>query len=948
MKSLQEDLFELSKKAIKVSVVHGDLSFCNTPVVVGHFEGDGLYSAEKYLDYLLGGRLSARLKFGQYPGQEGTVEAILNDKGGKPGGAIIIGLGKVGELSPQKLTQTFVTAMQEYLIKALENDMIGENGEIAISTVLIGTGGSGLSIKSSIDAILTGIILTNRSVTALADTFNTPSNFRISQVDFIELYKDKAILAVKSLQTYLDSQEFSVNIFLQSLRGGRKRISYDYALEQWHRIYIREGENRSLIFSIPTGRARTEESYLRVQRRNIDRLIAQAVKDPAWDRNMAKTMFELMVPNRIKESFRDLNNIVIALDAEAARYPWELLYDHRTRVDSPLVVHVGMIRQFSTSSFQEVVMDEQNNNVLVIGNPANTPSTFENLLGAELEANIVADMFEENKNHWNVVRAIGTDSNTIMNSLFSKDYRILHLAGHGVYKYPFKLDEEEEPELITGMVLGDGVFLTANEIKNKTKIPEVVFINCCHLGKLDDLDTHVPSHRYAFNEFAASLSQEFIEMGVKAIVAAGWAVDDTAAVTFARVFYKCLFIGYQFGDAVKKARRETYRLHGDTNTWAAYQCYGNPAYELGKGYVISDIYVDIEEAILEVNNLFEIAKTASAQGIDVIRLALENLRDKIKQQNQRWLDDPRLLEALGQAFAEVFLLEEAAMFFDHAIKNSKSTASIKAIEQSANCHIRLAIQMLERDPRLYSKSKAEIEDQINTLTSLMTTLEVTPQRLLMVGSAYKRLALIASRKPSNVCNVALEKMEDYYYQAWELTKRIARGNTPIDPYPLTNALIARIVRLVRLGDAGKVAAARSELKKQKDEAQGLAEAMRAYAPESFWTVVGLADTKLLEGLIEILNPKKKGLPNTLHEELVNAYRFAWMQYGSTRELYSVIEYYAFLLAVLKEFDPDDILCGVLENIYADLRSMSEVVEKIYSEVAEKFYSDLRSISEIVD
>ena len=140
----------------------------------------------------------------------------------------------------------------------------------------------------------------------------------------------------------------------------------------------------------------------------------------------------------------------------------------------------------------------------------------------------------------------------------------------------------------------------------------------------------------------------------------------------------------------------------------------------------------------------------------------------------------------------------------------------------------------------------------------------------------------------------------------------------------------------------------SELKKQKDEAQGLAEAMRAYAPESFWTVVGLADTKLLEGLIEILNPKKKGLPNTLHEELVNAYRFAWMQYGSTRELYSVIEYYAFLLAVLKEFDPDDILCGVLENIYADLRSMSEVVEKIYSEVAEKFYSDLRSISEIVD
>ncbi len=80
----------------------------------------------------------------------------------------------------------------------------------------------------------------------------------------------------------------------------------------------------------------------------------------------------------------------------------------------------------------------------------------------------------------------------------------------------------------------------------------------------------------------------------------------------------------------------------------------------------------------------------------------------------------------------------------------------------------------------------------------------------MVGSGYKRLALITSSKPSNVCNEALEQMEAYYNRAWELTKERAKGNRPMDPYPLANALVARIARLVRLGDEEKAAAAELE------------------------------------------------------------------------------------------------------------------------------------------
>src|SRR6185503_13287083 len=157
-----------SAQPIRVSVVHGNLSFCSHSVAVGHYEGDGLYSAEKTLDHHLNGRLSDRLHLGLYPGPEGTVEVVLNDQGKKPRGAIIVGLGKAGELSPNKLSNSFAMAMREYGIKALEDGKVGEDGEITISTLLIGTGSTGLSVTNAVDAILSGVIQANKSFSQIA------------------------------------------------------------------------------------------------------------------------------------------------------------------------------------------------------------------------------------------------------------------------------------------------------------------------------------------------------------------------------------------------------------------------------------------------------------------------------------------------------------------------------------------------------------------------------------------------------------------------------------------------------------------------------------------------------------------------------------------------------------------------------------------------------------
>ena len=78
----------------------------------------------------------------------------------------------------------------------------------------------------------------------------------------------------------------------------------------------------------------------------------------------------------------------------------------------------------------------------------------------------------------------------------------------------------------------------------------------------------------------SNLGVQFINMGVKAVVAAGWAVDDGAANAFAGSFYNHLLDGALFGEAVRAAREEIWARFPGVNTWGAYQCYGDPGFRL--------------------------------------------------------------------------------------------------------------------------------------------------------------------------------------------------------------------------------------------------------------------------------------------------------------------------------------------------------------------------------
>ena len=161
------------------------------------------------------------------------------------------------------------------------------------------------------------------------------------------------------------------------------------------------------------------------------------------------------------------------------------------------------------------------------------------------------------------VSQVGPNARTVVNALFERPWRIVHIAGHGMPGANGKPG---------GVVLSNGSFLGPDEIRNMRKVPELVFVNCCHLAS-GDADQLL---NYDRASFASGVAGALIEIGVRCVIAAGWAVDDDAASVFAETFYGSLLRGSRFIDAVGDARKAAYERNPHVNTWAAYQCYGDP------------------------------------------------------------------------------------------------------------------------------------------------------------------------------------------------------------------------------------------------------------------------------------------------------------------------------------------------------------------------------------
>jgi len=316
------------------------------------------------------------------------------------------------------------------------------------------------------------------------------------------------------------------------------------------------------------------------QRRLVEQLVAQASNGNSTDHTIGHTLFKLLVPLEMEAALGGTSTLVLELDQGSAPIPWEMLDTKSGALlagdHTPWAIRTKLIRKLKLEDFRQQPRDASlSNGVLVIGEPhCGAPR----LPGARREAKAVGEKLRSHLGEDQVdcliapeeKEATGPKAAEIINKLLERHWRIVHISGHGMPA------DENDPR---GVVLSHDLYLGAREIKTMRVVPELVFVNCCHLAATNE--ERLLDKPYNRAKFAASVAEQLIHNGVRCVVAAGWAVSDAGAELFATRFYDELLRGQRFIDAIATARRAVFENAGvGDNTWAAYQCYGDPDWVL--------------------------------------------------------------------------------------------------------------------------------------------------------------------------------------------------------------------------------------------------------------------------------------------------------------------------------------------------------------------------------
>ena len=296
-------------------------------------------------------------------------------------------------------------------------------------------------------------------------------------------------------------------------------------------------------------------------------------------------------------------------------------------------------------------------------------------------------------------------------------------------------------------------------------------------------------------KFASGVAEALIKVGVRCVIAAGWAVEDTQAMVFARTFYERLLDQHRFIDAVASARTAAWRRGG--NTWAAYQCYGDPDWIFRRrgsdAQRPATRVADPDASIASARGLVLALQTIAVQcefqkrPKDAARERIASLEKRFKA---RWGDNGYVAESFALAYAKAGDEGKAVEWYTIALGANDGGASVRAAEQRANLQVRLAWKAVDdalmqsetmKNKKSAASRKAEpVNNQLakaianakpiigNAITQLEKLIEVAPsmERTSLLGSAYKRLALIADIEGDAAAEIAaIESMKHYYERA---------------------------------------------------------------------------------------------------------------------------------------------------------------------------------------
>jgi tetratricopeptide (TPR) repeat protein len=777
---------------LELEVTCIDVREAKHPVLVGHYIGDPIVSVERILDGALQGCLSRDLRLGRYPGAIG--DARYYPGATKPPGVLVTGLGEVGRLRRLGLEEALGAALMEYAVQNLAEE--GKPcAELRVSSLLIGTfGGTRLTVEDSVAALSAAALSTNQ----LLDEQDLAGRVSIRGIEIVELYRDIATEAGHAAQRIAarsDGLVSAAQIVKQGKGMRRSRPASPYGSGWSRRIRVRTKHGQAINYEVTTDLARSEPMSRDIQWSHVDSLLTNARKN---DPEAASTLFQYLLPHQLIAEAANMPDVVLQLDVGAAHIPWELLDRPRSEGDTeePLGVRVGFLRTLSTLDRRVNPRRARGRRALVIGEPAGVVPA---LPGAKQEAVEVAKLLQGRA--MNVEELVGADADEIFRALYRHEYDIIHIAAHGAFKET-KSDtdstagaeakngsaseahgsEADGAETVSekprsGVVIGDDRYLGPVEFANLQAVPSIVFLNCCHLGKLGDGSRKLRVQQPG--RLAASVAKELIEMGVGVVVVAGWAVADEAAKVFAEALYSELLDGATLIDAVRVARPRAYTAGRSADTtWGAYQVYGDPGYVLhwaerrGRGREPQDW------TFVSPHEFEEYVSDFTSRGRGVSKKEAAKLKESLKRLEyglpREWSGLGRIQAALGDAYSDLGLYPEAIKRYERAI--AKSDAPFKAIEQLASTEKRAADAIAKKDP---TQALERLDDSIKRLEHLCEVSESSERRSLM-GASFKLQARLASPKSQDRTEY-LAKARKEYENACAL-------KPPNLYYPLSNRL----------------------------------------------------------------------------------------------------------------------------------------------------------------
>lgn len=770
-----------------IKIIHGNFAAADTPILFGAYANDPLRGSAHFLDRHLQGSLGKAQIMGRYPCQPGEVMVFLrSEPNAKPGGAIVVGLGAVGELKPGALTRTLTHGLMEYA-RIWEQQQKPDNKEpiaVDLSAVLVGTGRAALSTELGMRGLVDAI---RRAGQLFAQAKMT---VRIGSVTLYEEEESRVIAAAEALSDLVrDKKNLGIVSYDGKIRSAdgayRARSTDTSGTRGWYRVHITTGcDNGQLRFTLVSDRARNEVSEEPDQRQAVDGLIRSSTASTADQPGLSRALFELMVPNGFKEALHDVYGLTLSVDANAAVYPWELMRDEAGRFESPLATRTRIVRQLASPHGRSRVPTVDNKRILVVGD---TQSGLPELLGAQQEGRATAALYSNRGYTDNFLQK--PDGQSVLVNLFDGEYKIIHLAAHGT------VANENDKDSYTGMVLDKDTYLTTAQISKMRHVPELVFINCCHLGSMKG------DARPRWGKLAANLATEFIEMGCKAVIAAGWAVDDAAAETFAVTFHTAMLDGISFGEAVLTARNTTWQRHPSTNTWGAYQAYGDERYRLDKDAEQESEtcdYIHVGQIIGDLDRLHARIKMLNSEKdkkeIDEYRQRLEQIETAARAS---FFQYAAIRERLGAAWADFDDKGRAIEHYRAALAQEDGLSSLKALEQLANLEVRYGEELMKKKENSSDKDALKKEEEnrkqgdemmkaglkhLNILANIQNTVE----RQSLLASRWKRhaQALHTAKKLDEIPD-ALKEMTVAYFGAADLS--LQQGGER-DYYPLLNAM----------------------------------------------------------------------------------------------------------------------------------------------------------------